>query len=214
MSHRCLDADQLAAVGALPPDHPQRREAGGCPRCGSLLDAMAAFMAGNDELTSSETGQAERRLSAFVRDRLAANPAGRRRAAFGMRWGWGAGLATAATVLLLLWQLPERTAGPSGTVRGGSSPATGIIGDAAVTAVSGGLRLEWTAAAAADHYDVILFTAELDTAGTLGALPGPGVTVPDSLLDPDGAAGAMVRIRALGGGKVVAESRLQDLPRR
>lgn len=215
MSHRCFATEDLAAVAALPPADPRRREAEACPRCAGLLAAVTVFLAGDPQLPAAELAQAERRLAA-VR-------APRPRAAVS-RWRLGAGLALAtaaavATVVLLPPHAPD-AGGPSGTVRGGgqvSGPAP--IAEVAVTDTlgpglpPGSLRLDWPPVAGAHRYEIVVIGADLDTLGTLGPWPGPPGVVAAGLLEaaPDG---AFARVRALVGGAAVAESRLVPLAAR
>ena len=221
MSHRCCDDNELAALGGLPPDDPRRREAAACPRCGSLLAALDAFLAGDDELPGDEARRAEGRLTEFVTGQLAPEVRRRSGGATGQRapwqrWGAGAALAAAAAlVLMLVIDVPLGPTGPtrpSGTVRGGgANPA--VIGGITVAVRSGepaGFDLGWTAVAGAGHYEVIVFSAALDTLAVLGPADEPNVLVPEGLL----ADGAFCRVRALSDGAAIAVSGLHALPKR
>ena len=222
MSHRCCDDTELAALGGLPPHDPRRREAADCPRCGSLLAALDAFLAGDDGLPGDEVQRAQERLSQFVTGRLA--PAARRRSggAAGrmtpwQRWGLGAALAAAAVlVLTLVFEVPLGPSGPSGTVRGGgTNPAA--IGDLTISELRGepgGYELHWPRVDGADQYDVIVISAALDTLAVLGPLAEPRVVVPGELLADGGRDGAFCRVRALAAGTAIAASELRTLPPR
>ena len=220
MAHRCCDDNQLAALGALPPDDPRRREAAACPRCGSLLAALDAFLAGDDSLPGDDVRRADAQLTEFVTGRLA--PAARGRAggasariAPWQRWGLGAGLAAAAVlVFMLVTDLPLEPRGPSGAVRGGgTNPA--VIVEVTVTArdgEQGDLGLNWAPVAGAEQYEVVVFSAALDTLVVLGPLDEPAVVVPGGLLSPDD--DVFCRVRALAAGVAIAASGLQALAAR
>ena len=220
MAHRCCDDNQLAALGALPPDDPRRREAAACPRCGSLLAALDAFLAGDDSLPGDDVRRADAQLTEFVTGRLA--PAARGRAggasariAPWQRWGLGAGLAAAAAlVLMLVIDAPTGPSGPSGTVRGGgTNPA--VIGEVTVAEGGGalaGVELRWPPVDGAALYEVIVFSAALDTLAVLGPLDEPTAEVPGALLAAGD--GAFCRVRALAAGAAIAVSGLQALTAR
>jgi hypothetical protein len=231
MSHRCFDEDELAAICDLPPENPRRREAAACPRCDSLLRAMSAFLAEDDVLPVAERRRAERRLSAFIGERLvmhagggAAEPprlAGERtgeshRPRTIPWWRLGAALgAAAAVVLLFIVQMPSGPTGPTGTLRGVSPPAApAVVGEVAIRAAAegapGSLRLSWPPVPEADRYRVLLFTATLDTLGIVGPVTEPTAVVEADLLGQAGGA-PFYRIQALSGGLAVATSRLRRL---
>jgi hypothetical protein len=233
MSHCCFDDDELAVICSLPPDDPRRGEACACPRCDSLLTAMSAFLAEDEGLPAAERRRADRRLSAFISERLVAHAgpgrAGRpalaggrtgesRRSRTMPRWRLGAGLAAAAAaVLLIITQMPPGPTDPSGTLRGGSSPAgAAIVGEVVVSAAKdgppGSLRLSWPPVPEADRYLVLVFTATLDTIGIIGPVAEPTAMVESGLLGQVGADGAFCRIQALSGGLAIGASRLQRLP--
>ncbi len=217
MAHRCCNDNELAAIGALPPDDPRRRETAACPRCGSLLAALDAFLAGDDSLPADEVRRADAQLTAFVTGRLA--PTARRRSggasariAPWQRWGLGAGLAAAAVlVFMLVTDLPLEPRGPSGTVRGGgTNPA--VIDEVIVTSrdgESGGLDVRWAPVAGAEQYEVIVFSSALDTLAVLGPLGAAAVAVPGGLLADSN--DAFCRVRALAAGAAIATSGLQAL---
>lgn len=220
MSHRCCDGNELAALGALPPDDPRRREAAACPRCGSLLAALDTFLAGDDGLPADEVQRAGARLSEFVTGQLA--PAARKRSggtagrlAPWQRWGAGAALAAAAVlVLTLVVDVPLGPNGPSGTVRGGGAiPA--VIDGVSIAERSGartGFDLRWPRVDGAEQYEIIVFSAALDTLAVLGPFDQPAAEVPDGLLAAGD--GAFCRVRALAEGAAIAASGLQALTAR
>lgn len=219
MAHRCCDDNQLAALGSLPPNDPRRLESAACPRCGSLLAALDAFLAGDDSLPGQEVERAEDRMTAFVTGRLA--PMARRRSrgassrqASWQRWGAGAALAAAAALaLMLMMDVPPGPDGPSGTVRGGGRDAA-VIAEVIVAARSndaGGFDLSWPGVDGAEHYEVIVIGAALDTLAVLGPLGEPAVAIPGELAPADG---AFCRVRALAAGTAIAVSGLQALAAR
>jgi hypothetical protein len=225
MSHRCLEEQELAALLDRPLDDAVRREADACARCASLLAAMSAFLAGDRNIPRVEVDWADLRLSAFVASRLTVVAAGRpprrvRVAGFLERplWPWGAGVAAVAALLvLIIGQVPGTSTAPSGTLRGGTSaPDSLFVGEIVLTAAGegspDGLRLDWPPVPRADHYQVILFTAALDTVGVLGPVAEPTVTVSGPLLKLGGPEGVLCRVRALADGVPVAASRLKKLP--
>ena len=224
MTHRCLDEQELAAIGSLPPADPRRRDASRCPRCDSLLQAMAAFLAGDNDLPAAEARQADARLAAFISQRMTAPPAApvaaesmpaSRRFPPRISWRWGAALATAATLVLLLGRFPERAVVPSGELRGGATgtdAAEALVLESPTRDPVGVLQLRWSPVAGADQYLVVLFSAGLDTLGVVGPVSDPAAAV-GGPVTPDNGDRVFCRIQALAEGIVIAASRLQPLPR-
>lgn len=227
MNHRCAEPMELAALYGLPDDDPRRREAAACPRCDSLLRAMAAFSAGNPDLPADECLAAETRLAGALAAALAEAPrpvardadvrqgpaASRRtdgRDRLRRSWTWGLGLAAAAAgVMLVVSREPMAPAGPSGVLRGGA-PAEHVEPVLPVTASTGPgpdrISLSWPAVDGAESYRLELFNSELDTLAVFEALTSPEVTVDASLLTGPGKAGAdaadilcRVRVQRAGG---------------
>lgn len=221
MSHKCPEPTTLAALLDLPEGDERRREAAACPRCDALLRSLAAFMAGDDTIPAGERLAAERRLSSVV-----AGLAGGRAAAAtpvrslprwrpsvsAGRWGWAAGLAAAAALVVLLNgpELPGDGA-PNGRLRGGSPPVPAPLVLEFTVAAGDSLAVAWSPAAGAETYGLELYTADLDTLAILDGLRGTAVRVAGDLLPPGGA-GALCRVRAYAAGRELAASALVAVP--
>ena len=237
MNHRCAEPMELAALYGLPDDDPRRRDAAACPRCDSLLRAMAAFSEGNPDLPAGERLAAEKHLAGALAAVVVGAPqpgvggadVRRGRAAPGRTdvrdrrrhsWTWGLGLAAAAAgVMLVVSREPMAPAGPSGVLRGGT-PAESAAPVLPVTASSGPgpdrFSLSWPAVAGAESYRLELFTSELDTVAVFEALISPEVTVAASLLAGPGqggtaAADILCRVRVRGAGGQTAAAPLTVL---
>lgn len=205
MKHRCLDLEDLAALALLPRDDARRREAAACPRCDSLMAAAEAFLAGDAAIPEVELAEAGRRLGAAA-PTFARRPS--RSVRTRIRRAGAVIAAVAAVVAAVVVFLPAERPAPSGTVRGGghvTGPAAlGPVTVAAVPSDPAGRRLDWPPVAEADRYDVVLFSADLDTVAVVAAPDGPPVTVTS-------AGAAFARVRALAGGAPTAESPLVPL---
>lgn len=228
MSHRCCEPGELAALVALPADDPRRLEAAGCPRCDSLLRAMDTFLEGDRSIPADEMTRAQLAMAATVaaqaarvadrrghrQVRRAAGSRGDRRAL--PRWGWGLGLAAAVALVVVLGAPGVlRPTGPSGVLRGGAGPR---VLDLAVSWApadgAGQVRLAWPEVPGAVRYDVELYSAALDTLGAYTTAGGPSVLVDAADFGPNGPAGVLCRIRAVGTAGPVGSSRLAPLPAR
>lgn len=222
MSHRCPEPTELAALLDLPEGDERRREAAACPRCDALLRSLAAFMAGDDTIPAAERLAAGQRLSSVVAGlagagAAAAAPArGRRRgrtSVAGRRWGWTAGLAAAAALVVLLGgPEPPGDGAPNGRLRGGSPPVPAPL-VLEFAAAGDSLTVAWSPAAGAETYGLELYTADLDTLAILDGLRTTTVRVAGDLLPP-GDAAALCRVRAYAGGREVAASALVAVPAR
>lgn len=223
MSHRCPEPTALVALLDLPEGDERRRAAAACPRCDALLRSLAAFMAGDDTIPAAERQAAERRLSSVVAGLAgggaAAAAPGRSRlqgraAVAGRRWGWTAGLAAAAAlVVLLAGTEPPGDGAPNGRLRGGSAPVAAPLRLEFAAAAGDSLTVAWTPVAGAVTYGLELFTAGLDTLAILDGLRTTTVRVAGDVLPP-GDAGALCRVRAFAGGREVAASALVAVPAR
>lgn len=223
MSHRCPEPTALVALLDLPEGDERRRVAAACPRCDALLRSLAAFMGGDDTIPAGERQAAERRLSSVVAGLAGGRAAGAapvrslprgRATVAGRRWGWTAGLAAAAALVVLLNgpELPGDGA-PNGRLRGGSPPVPAPLALEFAAAAGDSLTVAWSPAAGAETYGLELYTADLDTLAILDGLRTATVRVAGDLLPPDGA-GALCRVRAYAGGREVAASALVAVPAR
>ncbi|MBK8165270.1 MAG: hypothetical protein IPK64_04785 [bacterium] len=223
MNHRCPDPATLAALLDLPEGDERRREAAACPRCDAVLRSLSAFMAGDASIPAREKLAAERHLSSVVAGLaggravaaapLRSRPRSRASSA-GRRWGWTAGLAAAAAlVILLAGPGPLGDGAPNGRLRGGSRPAAVPLALEFATAGGDSLAVAWSPAAGAEAYGLELYTAELDTIMVLDGLRGTSARVAGRLLPLDGR-GVLCRVRAYARGREVAASALVAVPAR
>jgi len=215
VSHRCLEPNELVALLELPAADERRRAAAACPRCDALLRSALAFLAGDDTIPAAERAAAESRLAAATATLTGARTTVRRtrrrpapaRPALGARqWGWTAGLAAAAALVVLLTGIePPGDVAPSGRLRGGSQPATAPLALVFTPAAGDSLTVTWLPVAGAKGYRLELYTADLDTLAIIDGLRGSPARVP---------AGALCRVRASAGSRELAASGLEAAPAR
>lgn len=196
MNDRPIEAEDLAAIAALPADDPRRVAFEARPGARARLRAYEAFMAGGGEATPEQRAEAEARLGAMLAREIGIPPAretGPAPAAAGKAgapwWQWLMGpglrpvLATAAVIAVVLVALNlERADRPASAPvfrDGGSRPAPEAW-DARPTEAalpSGGLQLRWTPAPGADAYAVEFLAADLTQVARVDGVSAEGLTL-------------------------------------
>ncbi|MFO7610650.1 MAG: hypothetical protein R6X35_15935 [Candidatus Krumholzibacteriia bacterium] len=218
MTEPCPDLASLAGADALPAAHPLRAHLQSCSRCRASLRALAAFRAGDGsaDLPDRDLADADRRLAAFLEAHLPgaetvpAPPARRWPPRARSRAGW---LAAAAVLVVAvgLWSLGP---GPGGGPADDGGPLRGEAGEAAraVTVTrdrDGALQVAWPAAAGADAYEIVLWSADLAEIARhhTGPVTGSRVAAPATTPAP-----AYLTVVALQGGREIGRTALVTLP--
>lgn len=222
---QCFDASALDRVLALPDEHPERRHARACPRCGALLESYRLYQEPGTDADAPHVASADARLDAWLREEIApvAAPSPRvstmtpnRRATRVTRWDAllrpGPALALAAAIavvaLVALWPRGDRTMQMRGAPGGATVAVTSVRLD------DEGLHLMWSAHPGADAYEAILLAGDGREAARIPLGAGTATTVPRARL-PLSTAPAdplFLRIAALSGGEVIATSTVRPLP--
>jgi hypothetical protein len=203
MNGRHLTLAEIADAARWPQDDPRRLHLAECVRCRTLCVRHAQFTAPPEHLPPDELRDAEARLEEFLAREVAPTAAtvhpidagrlrhGRTRARLPSAWFGASALAVAAAALVVGVLVVQRPGGPGDRASGVLRGAAGAGGDAAMrrmaplTLEAGGVELRWRSAAAADRYEVRLFSPELRT---LAVLEASRETV--LVLSPGGIAGA------------------------
>jgi hypothetical protein len=218
---RCYEADELDEIRALPANHPRRRHAAGCPRCGALMGSYDLYLAAPDA-AGARPAEAERALGAALERAMGAaaarsgHAAGPRREA---RHGWierlmepafrpawaFAGLALVLGAVLLAQRLPGPDREPAFRGPGETVSAVPVIERA--TLGPAGVSLRWTATAGADAYEVRLYGEDLAELARFDPIPGLNLEIAaDQLPALAPGAGLIARVVALSGGDTVGTS--------
>jgi hypothetical protein len=221
LKESCIDVEQIVSVLELPADDARRRHVEVCPRCRNLARSYTLFL-------RAETGPgaqpetARERLAEVILEAAGAShpPEITRQGATKprsekakTRW-WStwrlapAGLAAAAAITLLavmLW--PDHSITPP-VLRNGRTPRAGTLSlHPAEIVTNGGVRLTWTQARGADHYEIRVYNSELDEIYRHPAVTDTSVVIRLSAIPtPPGSPGFVWRVHAFRGADVVAVS--------
>lgn len=226
------DIEDLAALAALPPDDPRRREAEARPGVAARLRAYEEFAAPGDLPPSEKLAEAEERLGALLEREIGveipgavrARPPARRAVLEG---SWLARLLApprrpllaAAVVIVvagsgLVMTLGRRDSAP--VYRGGET--TGARGGWEARLVSsplpsGGVRLTWAPAAGADGYAVVFLSADLVEVARVSGVRETAFALAPGTLPAGLASGAEVlwRVVALRGADEIGSSPTQPV---
>lgn len=202
--HRCIHAEEAAAILELPADDPRRHRAERCPACRAILAGYRAFLAEPSEPVPGEDA-AGVRLRAHVRD-LVRGPAREPSASpmVRLRQLWRRPLlaaAAATAVVALTWiAFDARRPGDVPRLRG-TETSTPLAVD--VRHEGSDLVVAWTVSNACDAWSVVLLDDTLGEVARRGPFGAPPVRIgPDAL--PERA--AYVVVEGLSQGDVVVRS--------
>jgi len=227
----CPSETALYELAGIAPTDPRMSHVEACPRCAAKLAAYEAYLQG-DAPAEARPQEARRTLDSFI-EREIVGAAGEadaieREAGLGPEprgfvrrltaW-WtspAARPAVAFAVLAMvaiasLW-LVRRSEIGTPVMRGDTRPGATFMTTGPVTSHQGSLELSWNSVPGAERYeveildqnlDLLLAQTTTDTTLILGNLPTPdGVTAPTTW-----------RVIAQGGGRDMARSRPEPLPR-
>jgi hypothetical protein len=177
-----IDAENIAAVLGLPPDHPERRHVESCPRCRSLVDMHRSFLdaapvegSGLDEARKALAAHSEREAQRWIPDVGA--PA---RASFWRTLLRPAPLIATALVLVTAAWWFTRTPEESIT-RGNVAPAQAVVLHEAQPGADG-IHLSWDPVTGADHYRVRIYGPDLHELYTSPDMTETSLVIPHEAL--------------------------------
>ncbi len=213
MEAHCIDVERIGDIAGLEADHPLRRHAEACPRCGSLLASYREFAAVRDA-DGSNVERARPHLDARIRSDAKRWVSGHSYASTRSRTtGWRALLRpapvfAAASIAVAVAFLFTNRGRDTGVLRDDTAIHAAVELHPAFVADDGTIRLSWSAMTGADSYQVRIYGPDLSEIVRLSDIAETTTTVARSALPPDlpPSLDLTWRVYALSGGDEIEAS--------